>query len=493
MSQARALMIQGTASHVGKSLLTAAFCRILSDQGVRVAPFKAQNMALNSFVTADGAEVSRAQALQAEAARLPLQVEMNPVLLKPSSDTGAQVIVMGRVIGTMAAKEFQAYKTQLWPLVEAAYRRLATQVDVIVIEGAGSPAEINLMPYDIVNMRVAELANAAVLLVGDIDRGGVFASLLGTMEWLGPKDRRRIRGFLINKFRGDRTLLDPGLDALVKRTGTPVLGVVPYIPDLRLEEEDSVALEEWRPAELREGSDRLVIGVLRFPRLSNFTDLDPLMAESDLSVRYVTEPHELEDCRVVVLPGSKNTIEDLDWLRRQRLDGAIRQIYARGGSVIGICGGYQMLGVTIDDPHGVETARGRAEGLSLLAIDTVLERIKRTERVIGEPVDAWVCSRHAKELSALSGYEIHMGRTDIEKPVPVFAHFEDGGNDGAMLPGVIGTYLHGALENPDVCAELFGVPPPAVQAKSANYERLADWFDCHGRNLSQLGLTEVGR
>ena len=290
---ATALMIQGTGSHVGKSVLTAAFCRILAQTGLRVAPFKAQNMSLNSAVTAHGEEVSRAQVLQAQAAKRPVRVDMNPILLKPSSESGAQVVVMGRPLGTWSASGYQHYKQELWPIVTAAFRRLAEDVDVVVIEGAGSPAEINLKAYDIVNMRVAELADAAVLLVGDIDRGGVFAALLGTLEWLDPEERRRIRGFLINKFRGDVSLLQLGLSALLQRTGVPVLGVIPYLADLRLDEEDSVALDAMGKVE--QAGD-VVVGVPRFPRLSNFTDLDPLVMEPGVVLRYVREPHELAAC-----------------------------------------------------------------------------------------------------------------------------------------------------------------------------------------------------
>lgn len=454
MPRAKALMLQGTGSHVGKSLLTAAFCRILSNHGLRVAPFKAQNMSLNSFVTADGAEVSRAQALQAQAARIPLQVEMNPILLKPSSETGAQVVVMGRPIGTYSAKTYQEYKLELWPVVEAAYRRLAEQVDVVVIEGAGSPAEINLKPYDIVNMRVAAMAEAAVLLVGDIDRGGVFAALLGTLEWLEMEERRRVAGFLINKFRGDVSLLRSGLDALADRTGIPVLGVIPYLANLNLDEEDGVALDQPRLSQEPRGQN-LVIGVPRLPRLSNFTDLDPLVAEPGLTVRYVERGEELQACQVVLLPGSKNTIDDLRWLRQQGLDHAIQAVCTRGGSIVGICGGYQMLGLEIRDPYHVESASGSAEGLGLLPVETVLERVKQTARAVAVPVGDWVCRRHAGELEALSGYEVHMGRTTRQPGgTPAFrirlrgdsrTNEEDGARstDGRIW----GTYLHGLFEN----------------------------------------------
>lgn len=459
-ARAKAIMIQGTGSHVGKSLLAAAFCRILADEGIKVAPFKAQNMALNSCVTADGGEIGRAQALQALAARIEPRVDMNPILLKPSSDTGSQVIVNGRVVGTMGVKDYQRYKSTAWEAVVAAYQRLAREFEVVVIEGAGSPAEINLAASDIVNMRVAALAEAPVLLVGDIDRGGVFASLLGTMEWLNDTDRVRIAGFLINKFRGDVSLLGPGLEALTARTGQPVFGVIPYIPDLLLDEEDGVALE----TPLRKtdaGQDASVIlGVIRFPRISNFTDVDPLRAEEALTVRFVTTPQDLEGVRVVLLPGSKNTIEDLQWLRRSGLAERILDLAQSGGEVIGICGGFQMLGQRIMDPSHIESSEEGVEGLGLLPLLTTMEREKTLAQVELEPVGGWVCAHHESPQGEAvplfsRGYEIHMGRTARMEPSrPAFRVLKRNRQvveeeDGAVSQDgrVWGTYAHGLFEN----------------------------------------------
>jgi adenosylcobyric acid synthase len=459
-AHARAIMIQGTGSHVGKSLIVTALCRILADEGIRVVPFKAQNMALNSCVTADGGEIGRAQVLQALAARVEPCVDMNPILLKPNSDTGSQVIVNGRVVGTMGVKDYQRYKGTAWEAVVDAYRRLAREFDVVVIEGAGSPAEINLAASDIVNMRVAALAEAPVLLVGDIDRGGVFASLLGTMEWLTEAERARVAGFLINKFRGDVSLLGPGLDALTARTGRPVFGVIPYIPDLLLEEEDGVALEALHRRAAAEQDASVVVGVIHFPRISNFTDVDPLRYEDALTVRFVTGPRDLEGVRVVLLPGSKNTIEDLQWLRRSGLAERILDLHQAGAEIIGICGGFQMLGRRIADPHHVESPEEGVEGLGLLPLRTTLEKDKILAQVELEPVAGWVCAHHGIAGGGTSslfsrGYEIHMGQTARMEPCrPAFRVLKRNRQsveeeDGAVSQDgrVWGTYAHGLFEN----------------------------------------------
>jgi adenosylcobyric acid synthase len=458
-AHAKAIMIQGTGSHVGKSLLVTALCRMLADEGIRVAPFKAQNMALNSCVTPDGGEIGRAQALQALAARLEPWVEMNPILLKPTSDTGSQVIVNGHVVGSMGVKEYHQYKPVAWRAVVEAYERLASEFDVLVIEGAGSPAEINLKAVDIVNMRVAMLADAQVLLVGDIDRGGVFASLLGTMEWLEESERERVAGFLINKFRGEASLLGPGIEALRDRTGRGVWGVIPFIPDLRLEEEDGVALEA--ASALNSGEEgQVVIGVVRFPRISNFTDVDPWRDEPSVAVRFVSRPEELEGVRVVLLPGTKNTIEDLQWFRRSGLAERVHAIARGGGHVVGICGGFQMLGRAIADPHHVETSSEPVEGLGLLPVSTTLEAAKVLAQVQLEPDGDWVCSYHGslgerRHALACRGYEIHMGRSErIGLGRPAFriltrnrqaVQEEDGGISEDRR--VWGSYAHGLFEN----------------------------------------------
>src|SRR6266550_5969461 len=358
-----ALMILGTASHVGKSILTAGLGRIFADEGYRVAPFKAQNMSLNSAATPDGGEIGRAQALQAEACRAIPCVEMNPVLLKPSTDTGAQVILLGKIWGQVTASDYHTRRVeQLFPDVLAAYKWLSANHDLILLEGAGSPAEINLRKHDIVNMRMAHVADAACLLVGDIDRGGVFASLLGTMELLEPEDRARIRGFVINKFRGDESLLRPGVTMIEQRLGLPCVGVVPFLHDLGLEEEDGVVLEDralaarrWK--NLESGPARaLRIGVIALPHMANFTDFDPLALEPAVSLAYLQQPEEVAGADLIILPGTKQTLTDLQWLKRRGFARELCHLSGPGVPIIGICGGFQMLGIAIDDPHGIENS-----------------------------------------------------------------------------------------------------------------------------------------
>src|SRR5215813_2116378 len=376
-----ALMILGTASHVGKSILTAGLGRIFADEGYRVAPFKAQNMSLNSAATPDGGEIGRAQALQAEACRVIPRVEMNPILLKPSTDTGAQVILLGKIWGQVSALDYHTRRVeQLFPAVLEAYSRLTGDYDIILLEGAGSPAEINLREHDIVNMRMAHAADAACLLVGDIDRGGVFASLLGTLELLGPEDRARIRGFLINKFNGDQSLLRPGLSAMESRLGFPCVGVVPHLPDLGLDEEDGVALTDRASARrcLSNGEAATNIYTLTLlialPHMANFTDFDALAMEPSVSLAFLEHPEETAGADVLVLPGSKQTLQDLEWLDRQGLAQKLRRLGESGVPLIGICGGFQMLGSSIEDPYGVENqGKSRARnGLGLLPVQTVL-------------------------------------------------------------------------------------------------------------------------
>ncbi len=350
---ARAIMCVGTGSHAGKSVLAAALCRIYARRGYRVAPFKAQNMALNSFVTPEGGELGRAQAYQARAAGVEPHVDMNPVLLKPSSQTGSQVIVLGRPVRHMSVREYHAYQAEVWPVVTAAYERLRAANDLIVIEGAGSPAEINLRDQDIVNMRVALYAQCPVLLIGDIDRGGVFASLVGHMELFTPEERERIAAFVINKFRGDASLLDSGLEFLRERTGVPTLGVVPMLTEWRGDEEDSLGIDDRRRRAKPDAP--LQIAVVRLPFISNYTDFDVLADEPDVNVRYVTAPGELDGAAAIVLPGTKSTIADLEWLRASGLAAAVTARAAAGTPVIGVCGGYQMLGRRIHDPDHVES------------------------------------------------------------------------------------------------------------------------------------------
>ncbi len=458
-----AIMIQGTGSHVGKSTLVAALCRTLHQDGFRVSPFKSQNMSLNAFVTFSGDEIGRAQALQAMAAGVQPCVEMNPILLKATSDSGAQVILRGKPVGVMRATEYQRYKSQAWRTVIDSYHCLSERFDRIVIEGAGSPAEINLKEHDISNMRVARLANAPVLLVGDIDRGGVFASLLGTLQLLTRSERARVAGFIINKFRGEEALLQDGLRFLERKTGLPVLGVLPYLPDLFLDEEDGVALDaspslrgngmEESVSPGRNGAETggpIRIAVVHLPHISNFTDFDPLARDPRVKLRITRSAREVTLSDVVILPGTKNTIGDLRALRKMRLDRAVLQAHAAGRRIIGICGGFQMLGTRIRDPLGVEDRAGAIQGLGLLGVETTLAPAKITDQV---EADCRISGRWPK--SKCKGYEIHMGRTRRYPGVAAaFRISRRGGRrvgerEGAVSPDarVWGTYLHGLFEN----------------------------------------------
>jgi adenosylcobyric acid synthase len=450
---ARALMVLGTASHVGKSILTAALCRIFADEGVRVAPFKAQNMSLNSAATPDGREIGRAQALQAEACRIPASVDMNPVLIKPSSDTGSQIVLLGRVWGQVTAADYHKRRVeQLFPAVLESYQRLASQHDLIVLEGAGSPAEINLMAHDIVNLRMAEAARAACLLVGDIDRGGVFASLLGTLELLDSHQRALIRGYAINKFRGDVSLLRPGIDMMEPRLKIPCAGIIPYLHNLGLDEEDGVAVEDRRGARrvwnlaLQSVDRPLRIGVVALPHMSNFTDFDPLAAEPSVALAYVTRSEELEHADVIVLPGSKQTIDDLEWLERAGLASFLLQ---RQKPTVGICGGFQMLGTRIDDPAGIENGGrpGGREGLGLLPIRTVLNAEKVTRPVTGKVRCGHVFGQTLQNPE-FRAYEIHVGETVYAEGAERFAAIGAKPDGAVSADGrVVGTYSHGIFDD----------------------------------------------
>jgi adenosylcobyric acid synthase len=452
------LMVQGTASHVGKSTLVTALCRILRQDGFQVAPFKSQNMALNSFVAAEGGEIGRAQALQAEAAGVDPSIDMNPILLKPEGDARSQVVVSGRSIGSMAAGEYQRRKLELWPTVTAALDRLRGRYEIVVAEGAGSPAEINLMATDLANMRVARHAQAAVLLVGDIDRGGVFASLLGTLELLDPEDRALVRGFAINKFRGDPAILAPGLDFLAERTGVPMLGVLPFLRDLDLPEEDSLALDEvverrYGPG-AASGLGSVDIAAIRLPRIANFDEFAPLTAEPDVRLRYVERAADLGTPDMAIIPGTKTTVSDLAWLRAGGIADRLLALHAEGIPILGICGGYQMLGRAIHDPHGSESDEPTVLGLGLLPVETTFATTKRTVRVQGQILPGAGLLAGA-EGSRVVAYEIHMGRTAIEGARRPLVRIEErSGERVAELDGlvsedglVIGTYLHGLLEN----------------------------------------------
>ena len=445
MSRAKRIMVQGTMSGAGKSLLCTALCRIFRQDGLRAAPFKSQNMALNSYVTRDLLEIGRAQAVQAEAAGIPPDVRMNPILLKPSSDVGSQVIVNGRVRAQMSAADYFSYKTQLIPEILAAYDSLAEEHDVIVIEGAGSPAEINLRSNDIVNMGLAELVNAPVLLAGDIDRGGVFAQLYGTVMLLDGQERARVKGLVINKFRGDAALLTPGLRQLEDLTGIPVLGVVPLL-DVRIDEEDSLApcLAE------RAAHKPIDIAVIRLPHIANFTDFAPLEAHPLMGVRYVTDAADLGAPDLLILPGTKSTVDDLIWLRSGGLESAVLRLASAGTPVFGICGGYQMLGEEITDAAGIEGNLPSLNGMGLLPCSTVFEPEKTLTRVkavvTGGPLDG----------AELEGYEIHMGTTAVRGEA--FCRLDNGDPEGCRRENVFGSYLHGLFESSDAA------------------DRLADWL-----------------
>ena len=446
---AKNIMIQGTMSNAGKSLLVAGLCRIFRQDGFVTAPFKSQNMALNSFITEEGLEMGRAQVVQAEAAGVSPSVFMNPILLKPTNDTGSQVIVNGEVIGNMNARDYFTYKKELVPDILKAYQQLERQFERIVIEGAGSPAEINLKQDDIVNMGLAKLVDAPVLLVGDIDRGGVFAQLAGTVMLLEPKERARIQGMIINKFRGDQSILDPGVEMIQEITGIPVVGVVPYM-QVDIEEEDSLTgrFAAENPAGL------IDIAVIRLPRISNFTDFAVFEQMEQINLHYVTSAGQLGQPDMILLPGTKNTISDLKWLRQNGLEAAIYRAKERGSVVFGICGGFQMLGEAIQDAYGVEGG-SKIRGLGLLPVDTVFEEEKTRTRVQGQ---IGYLQGNFGELSGkkVNGYEIHMGHTVRKDGATPFLELEDSfedskereraKEDGCCKGTVFGTYLHGIFD-----------------------------------------------
>ena len=441
MSKARCIMVQGTMSGAGKSLLCAALCRIFAQDGYRTAPFKSQNMALNSFVTSDGLEMGRAQVVQAQAAGVEPDVRMNPILLKPSSDIGSQVIVNGEVRGDMPAKEYFRRKKALIPDILRAYDGLASEFDIIVIEGAGSPAEINLKADDIVNMGLAKLVDAPVLLAGDIDRGGVFAQLYGTVELLEPDERARICGLLINKFRGDVEILRPGLAMLEEKTRLPIVGVVPYLK-VDIEDEDSLSDR----LQQKNAVKPLDVAIVRLPHISNFTDFMPLEQHPLLGVRYVQAARELGMPDLIILPGTKNTVNDLLWLRQCGLETAVQKLARRGTPVLGVCGGYQMLGGMLDDSAGTESGRPQTlRGLELLPTRTVFTLEKRRTQVTATTAAPFAGA-------VLAGYEIHTGRTTVDGAP--FCTLADGTPDGCVQGSVFGTYLHGLFDSGELTEKL---------------------------------------
>ena len=491
------LMVVGTASSVGKSVIVTALCRAFAQDGVRIAPFKAQNMSNNADVTPDGLEIGRAQSEQAAAAGLAPSVDMNPVLLKPQGDRTSQIVLEGRPAGVLHSAEFDR-RAEFWPHVEGALARLRARYDLVIAEGAGSAAEPNLYATDIVNMRVARHAGAVVLLAGDIDRGGVFAHFVGTLALMPPEDRALVRGLVINRFRGDEALLAPAIADVEARTGVPVLGVIPWLDDLDVAQEDAVALERRAPAAFAPGASAappsVDIAVVRLPHIANFDDFDPLAREPGVRLRYVERARDLEGAALTVLPGTKATIADLAWLRARGLDAAIRARVEAGAHVLGICGGLQMLGERLDDPDGVEAAPGTSvAGLGLLPLRTTFAAAKATRRVEGHVAAGRGVWARARGL-AVSGYEIHMGVSkgvtegvsegvtgggrDME---PLLTLGGDGGGhaDGAVsLDGrVAGTYVHGLLHNDAVRGALLralGWRGESVESSAARRERAFD-------------------
>ncbi|MCX8070665.1 MAG: cobyric acid synthase [Thermodesulfovibrionales bacterium] len=445
----KSLMIQGTGSGVGKSIMVMALCRLFVQQGLKVAPFKAQNMALNSFITKEGGEIGRAQALQSEAAGIEPSIHMNPVLLKASGDLGSQVIIQGKVHSNMTAKDYYKFRDKAWEFVRDSYKKLSSQYELIILEGAGSPAEINLMDVDIVNMKSARLAKSPIILIGDIDKGGVFASLYGTVKLVG-RDSHRIKCFVINKFRGDLDILKPGLDMIYKRTGRKVIGVLPYIDNFSLPEEDGLSLKAKR---LRDSvvKDKLRVVVVHLKYIANFTDFDPLMYEPDVELLYSLNKDAIVNAHLVIIPGTKNTVKDLLYLRELGLDESIKRAFQKGISIIGICGGYQMLGKIIRDPLFVESTNKEVRGIGLLNIETIPKDIKTTCQLSAKVSNQELINKitHNLRINKLHGYEIHMGISSGDIGIFEISRYGSGETikDGSMNNNCFGTYIHGIFEN----------------------------------------------
>ena len=489
MKPGAVLMVQGTMSSAGKSLMVAALCRIFKQDGYQVAPFKAQNMALNSFVTRDGLEIGRAQAMQADAARVDVTVEMNPVLIKPEADAFAQIVVMGKPWDRLPAGEYMRRRSELWNIVTHALDSLRAEYDIVVIEGAGSPAELNLRRGDLVNMAIAEYASAPVLLVGDIDRGGIFAQLIGTHMLLEESERALIKGFIVNKFRGEPRLFEDGVKILKERSGVPVLGVMPFVRDLRIADEDSVVLDDT-PSPVQTGEGRrggIDIVVLRVPHMSNFDDFDPLRAEADVAVRFVDRVENLGQPDLLILPGSKTTITDLEFLRARGLAERIVDLAHAGTPILGICGGYQMLGTKILDPMRVESNNAEVNGLGLLPILTTFEAEKQTVRARGNITVNRGLFAETRGLD-VTGYEIHMGQTQVqgEALLHVTSRRDETTNaiDGATDASgwIAGTYFHGLFDNDNLrhamltnlaARKNLARPSGARFDRDAEYDRLA--------------------
>jgi adenosylcobyric acid synthase len=466
---ARPLFVGGTSSNAGKSWMATAICAWLRRRGVAVAPFKAQNMSNHSYPCRAGGEIGRAQVAQAEACGLEPEPAMNPILLKPNGNGSSQVVVNGHVWKTLRAREYYEHVDELRTHVIAAYEDLARRFDAVVIEGAGSVSELNLRHVDLVNLGLVTRLRAPWMLVADIERGGVFASILGTLSLLTAGQRELLRGFAVNKFRGDVTLFEDGVGILESRGGVPCLGVFPFAQDIALDSEDSLAVPT-RPRSSPPVGAR--IAIVRFPCLSNATDFR-LLTWAD----WISAP-PAGDYDFVILPGTKTTIPDLLWLKANGFEAWIVEQHRRGATILGVCGGFQMLGRSVHDPLGVDSNIGFAEGLNLLPMATTMSAEKRTE----------IKTATTRGGVRFTGYEIHMGRTQIDGVLEPFARCDDGMVDGACDGSVLGTYLHGALEDPRVCAELFGVSAPLFSTKQEQYEKLADWFEEHGRGLDRLGM-----
>ena len=491
------IMMMGTSSHVGKSILTTALCRIFRQEGRRVVPFKAQNMALNSYVTKDGLEMGRAQVAQAEAAGLEPFVDMNPVLLKPTGNSCSQVVLMGKPVGNMTAKEYhQGYSLKAFSAVKEALARLDAEYETVVIEGAGSPAEVNLKANDIVNMRVAKYLNAPVLLIADVDRGGALASLVGTLELLEEDERALVKGLVVNKFRGDISLFIPAVEFLEKKTGKSVLGVIPHIEEMGIDDEDSVSLED--KAERAEEKE-LNLAVIRTPKISNFTDFDSLESEPDVALRYVHEAAALGTPDLILLPGSKNTSEDMRWLEKTGLAARICEAHEKGTAVIGICGGYQMLGKRILDPHHTESSFDSTDGLGLLGLQTTFHENKLTSQVVASARDFPFLGKRIS-VDDIKGYEIHMGTTEFlcDRDSHPLCVKERRGEVCDAAEGtvneeenVFGTYIHGFFDHDglrrailNALREKKGLPALAVtrnryREKEESYDRLAAVVRAH--------------
>ena len=488
-NKTKSIMFLGTGSDVGKSIATTAFCRIFKKKGFRVAPFKAQNMSNNSYVTLDGGEIGRAQVVQAEACGLLPSVHMNPILLKPSTEMGAQIVLQGRVFGQMNAANYHDFKPRLKQVVMESYKHLAEAYDLIVMEGAGSCCEMNLKKNDLVNLPMAKAAGASCILVADIDRGGVFAQIIGTYNLMTRKERQMCIGFLINKFRGDPGLFISGVKYIEKKTGKPVLGVVPYYHDILIDSEDSVAIQEDKRTGEPIGPQSINIAVLRLPAVSNFTDIESLIREKDVKINYLSRPGTLSfeyDC--LIIPGTKNVVEDAVWLSRTGWQRPIKSFSAKR-TIMGICGGYQLLGETIMDPDGVESDRKMVKGLGLLPVETTLKGEKVVRRVSG------VCQANGKRVN---GYEIHMGRTRVvrEKGKP-FIKIHEPGKKNKWTDGytvnrgrIAGTYVHGILDSPGFRGAFLNSlrrkkglkersPGPGRRGRFHQYDRLADHFETH--------------